>query len=74
MPCQQKRDRMGAVGSPFRCLDYLGPGQLSAGGPRMDRRAMTSPGVVKISRLALRLWRSARGDLRGAPNDLSAKM
>ena len=28
-------------------------------GPRMDRRAVTCLGVVKISRLALRLWRSA---------------
>ena len=37
----------------------LGPGRPSAGGPRMDRRAVTSPGVEKISRLALRLRRSA---------------
>ena len=37
----------------------LGPGRPSAGGPRMDRRAVTCLGVVKISRLALRLWRSA---------------
>ena len=29
----------------------LGPGRPSAGGPRMDRRAETCPGVVKISRL-----------------------
>ena len=38
----------------------LGPGRPSAGGPRMDRRAVTSSGVVKISRLASRLRRSAR--------------
>ena len=31
-------------------LKKLGPGRPSAGGPRMDRRAVTSPGVVKISR------------------------
>ena len=37
----------------------LGPGRPSAGGPRMDRRAVTSPGVVKILRLASRLRRSA---------------
>ena len=30
----------------------LGPGRPSAGGGRMDRRAVTSLGVVKISRLA----------------------
>ena len=42
-------------------LDFnvLGPGRPSAGGPRMDRRAVTSPGVVKILRLASRLRRSA---------------
>ena len=33
-------------------LLQLGPGRPSAGGPRMDRRAVTSPGVVKISRLS----------------------
>ena len=38
----------------------LGPGRPSAGGPRMDRQAVTSPGVVKMSRLASRLWRSTR--------------
>ena len=32
-------------------LSVLGPGRPSAGGPRMDRRAVTSLGVVKISRL-----------------------
>ena len=32
-------------------LYQLGPGRPSAGGPRKDRRAVTSPGVVKISRL-----------------------
>ena len=37
----------------------IGPGRPSAGGPRMDRRAVTSPGVVKILRLASRLRRSA---------------
>ena len=41
------------------CLQ-LGPGRPSAGGPRMDLRAVTSLGVVKISRLASRLRRSAR--------------
>ena len=29
-------------------LNILGPGRPSAGGPRMDRRAVTSSGVVKI--------------------------
>ena len=38
----------------------LGPGRPSAGGPRMDRRVVTSLGVVNVSRLASRLWRSAR--------------
>ena len=47
----------------WRILRKLGPGWPSAGGPRMDRRVVTSPGVVKVSRLASRLWRSAR---RGA--------
>ena len=45
----------------------LGPGRPSAGGPRMDRRVVTSLGVVKVSRLALRLRRSAQrgqGDLK----------
>ena len=37
----------------------LGPGRPGAGGPRMDRRAVTSSGVVKISRLTSRLRRSA---------------
>ena len=37
----------------------LGPGRPSAGRLRMDRRAVTSPLVVKISRLA-RLRHSAR--------------
>ena len=31
----------------------LGPGRPSAGGPRMNHRAVTCPGVAKISRLAL---------------------
>ena len=44
----------------YQKFDILGPGQPSAGEPRMDRRAVTSPGVVKISCLASRLWRSAR--------------
>ena len=30
-------------------LPQLGPGRPSAGGPRMDRRAVTSLGVAKIS-------------------------
>ena len=38
----------------------LGPGRPSAGGPRMNRRVVTSLGVVKISRLTSRLRRSAR--------------
>ena len=41
-------------------LYKLGPGRPSAGGPRMDRRAVTSSGVVNTSRLASRLRRSAR--------------
>ena len=41
-------------------FQLLGPGRPSAGGPRMDRRAVTSLGVVKISSFALRLRRSAR--------------
>ena len=41
-------------------LSSLGPGRPSAGGPRMDRRPVTSLGVVKISCLALRLRSSAR--------------
>ena len=41
-------------------LYTLGPGRPLAGGPRMDCQAVTSPGVVKISRLTLRLRRSAR--------------
>ena len=36
----------------------LGPGRPSAGGPRMDRQAVTNLGVVKISCLASRLRRS----------------
>ena len=38
----------------------LGPGRPSAGGPRMDYRAVISLGVVKFSRLASRPRRSAR--------------
>ena len=41
-------------------LVVLGPGRPSAGGPKMDRRAATSPGVIKISRLASCLRHSAR--------------
>ena len=37
----------------------LGTGRPSDGGPRMDRWAVTSPGVVKISRRASCLRRSA---------------
>ena len=44
----------------FVYLNRLGPGRPSAGGPRMDRQAVTSPGVVQIWRLASRLRRSAR--------------
>ena len=43
-----------------RILIELGPGRPPAGGPRMDCRAVTSSGLVKISRLASRLRRSAR--------------
>ena len=39
----------------FDFFEKLGPGRPSAGGPRMDRQAVTSPGVVKISRLASRV-------------------
>ena len=49
---------------PLVYLLPLGPGRPSAGGPRisirMDRRAVTSSGVVNISHLALHLQRSAR--------------
>ena len=38
----------------------LGPGWRSAGGPRMDRQAVTSFGVVKLSRVASCLRRLAR--------------
>ena len=38
----------------------LGPGRPPAGGPRMDRRVVTSSGVVNVSRLASHLRRSAR--------------
>ena len=43
-----------------KALNQLGPGRPSAEGPRMDRRVVTSPRVVKISRLASHLQRSAR--------------
>ena len=46
---------------PLSFLSILGLGRPSAGGPRMDRRALTSSGVVNISRLASRLRRSAWG-------------
>ena len=39
-------------------FSILGPSWPSAGGPRMDRRAVTSSGFVKISCLASRLRRS----------------
>ena len=39
----------------FDFLPTLGPGWPSAGGPRMDRPAVTSPEVVNISRLVSRL-------------------
>ena len=42
----------GWIGWIFVQFVILGPGRPSAGGPRMDRRAVTSLGVVKISRLA----------------------
>ena len=54
----------------FKSFMRLGPGRPSAGGPRMDRRAVTSPGVVKISRLASRLRRSAQ---RGPDHSPPAK-
>ena len=43
-----------------KIFQRLGPGRPSAGGPRMDRRAVTSSGVVKISRLAVHMRRLAR--------------
>ena len=44
----------------LKFLKRLGPGRPLAGGPRMDCWVVTSPGVVKVSRLASRLWCSAR--------------
>ena len=51
----------------------LGPGQPSAGRPRMDCRVVTSLGVMNVSRLGSRLRRSAQ---RGPhiPRDLQAAM
>ena len=46
--------------STFDIFDVLGPGRTLAGGPSMDRWAVTSSRFVKISRLASRLRRSAR--------------
>ena len=46
----------------YNIFGRLGPGRPSAGGPRMDCQEVTSPGVVKISRLASRLRRSARSN------------
>ena len=45
---------------PQSSLSSLGPGRPSAGGPRMDRRVVTSLGVIYVSCLASRLRRSAR--------------
>ena len=42
-------------------FDKLGPGRPSAGGPRMDRRAVTSSGVVKISSLTSQAGRAGYG-------------
>ena len=39
------------IGAPENFIQ-LGPGRPSAGGPRMDRRAVTSSRVVNTSRLA----------------------
>ena len=39
----------------------LGPGWPSASGPRMDRRAVTSSGVVKISSLTSQAGRAGYG-------------
>ena len=54
-------------------LIILGPGRLSAGGLRMDRRAVTSWGVEKISRLASRLRRSARRGPHILPRECGPK-
>ena len=43
-----------------RHLWQLGPSRPSAGGPRTDRRKVTSSGVAKISHLVSRQRRSAR--------------
>ena len=66
----------------------LGPGRPTAGGPRMDRQAVTSLGVVKISRFAPvalssernlsnsstdQITRQQKRDSLLAPNDPSAK-
>ena len=53
------------VEQEFYFFLQLGPGRPSAGGPRMDRRAVTSSGVVKISRLASLCGAQLGGDLTG---------
>ena len=61
-------------------FELLGPGRPSAGGPRMDRWAVTSSGVVKNSCLAdptavlIKLFIKTllliqKPDGQGAPND-----
>ena len=42
-------------------LKKLGPGLPSAGGPRMDRRVVTSPGVLKVSCLRHSATNSSSG-------------
>ena len=51
------------LGSFVNLFNYvtLGPGRPSAAGPRMDRRAVTSSGVVKISRLTSQAGRASYG-------------
>ena len=44
----------------YQIFSQLGPGRPSAGGPRMDRWVVTSPGVVKVSRLASNSARRGR--------------
>ena len=58
----------------YQIFSQLGPGRPSAGGPRMDGRAVTSLGIVKISRLASRLRRSARRGPEPEPGRLGPKL
>ena len=54
----RKMDHL-ALGVVFQFYPQ-GPGRPSAGGPRMDRRVVTSSEVVNVSRLASRHQRSAQ--------------